>query len=174
MQDFVAKKQEDLANEKECNKSEKQKSEAICAIRIGIIKYHLSKFCKTNASALALIFKTLIKGETIYSKVQFLQDCSKGGLLCQKSKDSDELENKENTHQETAQKESQSARMYHKQESPLPKTRNVESPLKKPTKTASHSESIPHKTAQKDSKDSTHTESQEQNSPPTSPLNIEG
>ncbi|WP_416860740.1 hypothetical protein [Helicobacter ganmani] len=173
MQGFVAKKQEDLANEKECNKSEKQKSEAICTIRIGIIKYHLSKFCKTNASALALIFKALMRGETIYSKVQFLQDCSNGSLLCQRSKDSDALENKENTHQETAQKESQSVRMYHKQESPLVQTLNVESPsLKKPIKTASHSESISPKTAQKDSKDS--TQSQAQNSPQTFPLNIEG
>lgn len=114
-----------------------------------------------------------MRGEAIYSKAQFLQDCSNGSLLCQKSKDSDALENKENTHQETAQKESQSVRMYHKQESPLVQTLNVESPsLKKPIKTASHSESISPKTAQKDSKDS--TQSQAQNSPQTFPLNIEG
>lgn len=71
MQGFVAKKQEDLANEKECNKSEKQKSEAICTIRIGIIKYHLSKFCKTNASALALIFKALMRGRQFILKRSF-------------------------------------------------------------------------------------------------------
>lgn len=62
--------------------------------------------------------------------------------------------------------------MYHKQESPLVQTLNIESSLKKPIKTASHSESISPKTAQKDSKDS--TQSQAQNSSQTFPLNIEG
>lgn len=76
--------EEDSKNKKTQKKSNEQKKREINAICVNIIKHRLGSFCKTNATALALIFKALIRGEAVYSRVQFLQDSSANALLCQK------------------------------------------------------------------------------------------
>ncbi|WP_297810159.1 hypothetical protein [uncultured Helicobacter sp.] len=104
MQNSIAKLEENLTSENTPNG--RNKTEEIRDIRANIIKHHLTKFCKANATALALIFKALMRGEILYSKVQFLQDCNTNGLLCQSIKDSDNLKN-----QQKLQKESQNSKI---------------------------------------------------------------
>lgn len=86
--------EEDSKNQK-TNQTNKQKEKEISAIRVSIVQYHLSKFCKANATALALIFKALLRGEAIYPKVQFFQDLNTGRLLCQNKQDSNQSINQE-------------------------------------------------------------------------------
>lgn len=88
--------EEDSKNQK-TNQTNKQKEKEIRAIQLSIVQYHLSKFCKANATALALIFKALLRGEAIYPKVQFFQDLNTGRLLCQNKQDSNESINQENS-----------------------------------------------------------------------------
>lgn len=145
--------------------SNQQKTEEISAIRANIIKYHLSRFCKANANALALIFKALIRGEAIYSKVQFLQDLQTNSLLCQKVKDSNQENPKEPT------QESKIGRMYHKKESKIDKKASLMQPSKPPKEIQKPIQEI----QEKDSKDSTpKTESIPSNPATSFPLNIEG
>lgn len=87
--------EEDSKNQK-INQTNKQKEKEICTIQLSIVQYHLGKFCKANATALALIFKALLRGEAIYPKVQFFQDLNRGGLLCQNKQDSNQSINQEN------------------------------------------------------------------------------
>lgn len=148
--------------------SNKQKTEEIDAIRVNIIKYHLSKFCKANANALALIFKALMRGEAIYSKVQFLQDSQTKSLLCQKVKDSNLSDNPK----ESAQ-ESKISKMYHKKESKIDKKDSLVQPAKSPKQQEiQRPNNIKSK---KDSKDSIQETEPIPNNPITPfPLNIEG
>ncbi|MBD5165483.1 hypothetical protein [Helicobacter sp.] len=148
--------------------SNEQKTEEINAIRTNIMKYHLGKFCKANANALALIFKALIRGEAIYSKVQFLQDSQTNSLLCQKVQDSNQGNPKEPA------QESKIGRMYHKKESKI----NKKDSLAQPSQSPKHQEIQKPKEkvqSKKDSKDSIQeTESIPDNPATPFPLNIEG
>lgn len=84
------------SKDKKPDKLEKQKEQEIVAIQRSIVQYHLSKFCKANAVALAVIFKALIRGEGIYPKARFLQDLSAERLLSHKEKESQQTTNQEN------------------------------------------------------------------------------
>lgn len=75
---------EDNSQDKQ-KESEKQKEQEISLICSDIIKHRLSKFCKLNAAALGLIFKALMRGEAVYPKMQFLQDCNANALLSRKN-----------------------------------------------------------------------------------------
>lgn len=165
MQGLVAK---DSAKTSTHQESNQQKAEEISAIRTNIIKYHLSKFCKANANALALIFKALIRGEALYSKVQFLQDFQTKNLLCQEAKDSNQENPKEPT------QESKISRMYHKNEAKIDKKDSLMQPSKSP-KHQGIQKPNQERQSKKASKDSIQgTESTPSNPATPFPLNIEG
>ncbi len=169
VQDLVTQPKEDSKDSSTENESRKQKAEEISAIYTHIIRHCLSRFCKANATALALIFKALMRGEMVYSKVQFLQDLDTNHLLCQKTEEI----NTANTQNDSLPQELKSSPMYHKRESKNNKSVNKDIQISKQSKNQQKNNQINLQQDAKNPAQSTESKPSD-NSSTLFPLNIEG